>query len=120
MFNGDELYGGDPNWKFLTTGMLAEVREYASAGVTLEEMIEGYSINFDEWPVEEKDLFEKNYRLGRMRGIKSMSDNLFSQARSRNGTAAALAFLARFSKPYQTDPELANSELSGFTFNFKL
>lgn len=120
MFTGDELATDDPNWKFISTSMLCEVRQYASAGVTLEEMVEGYSINFDEWPAEERELFEKNYRLGRMRGIKSMADNLFTQARSRNGTAAALAFLARFSKPYQGDPDLAKSELSAFTFNFKM
>lgn len=103
---------------FFSDATLTEVQEWARAGITKEEIMEGYSILWEDLPKEDQDAFMEHYKYGRIQGIKQMSDALFLQARGKQGTAAALAFLARFAKEWQK--EVSENGDTNFNFSMKL
>lgn len=80
----------------LDDSVLAEVQSFASRGLTKEEILLGYSLCWDDLPDADRKAFEEHFNYGRVVGVKAMSDSLFLQAKGRNGTAAALAYLLRF------------------------
>jgi hypothetical protein len=105
------------NLKFFTDATLSEVQDWARAGITREEIMDGYSLAWEDLPQADQDAFEEHYRYGRIQGIKQMSDALFLQARGKQGTPAALAFLARFSKEWQGEINPDGKQTFNFTMN---
>ena len=80
--------------------ILSEVESMAKQGLTREEIIGGYSLEWDALPAEDQEAFMEHFNYGKIQGIKQMSEALFMQAKSKNGTAAALAYLLRFAKNF--------------------
>lgn len=100
------------------SAILAEIQGMAQTGLTQAEILEGMSITWDNLDQADRDAFSEHYKYGRLVGLRQMGDNLFMQARSKQGTAAALAFLARFAKEWQK--EVAESGDTSFNFTMKL
>lgn len=103
----------------LSLGDLAEIQQWARSGLSKEEILCGYSTTWESFSPAERSAFDEHFNLGRAQGLHMMSDALFQQARSKGGTAAAIAFLARFSKTWTKDDEAAINS-GGFTFNLKI
>jgi hypothetical protein len=80
----------------LNDAILDEIQSFASRGLTKEEILMGYTLNWDDLSFADKKAFDERFNYGRIVGVKAMSDSLFLQAKGRNGTAAALAYLLRF------------------------
>jgi hypothetical protein len=90
-----------PGLTVLNDAILGEVQHFASRGLTREEILEGYSIEWDMLSTADQKAFKEYYNYGKVVGLKSMSDALFQQAKGKNGTAAALAYLLRFGAKFE-------------------
>lgn len=117
MFHGQHKDRSD--CKVFDSAVLAEIQGMAQTGLTKDEIMEGMSVDFDKLPQADQDAFNEHYSYGRLVGLRQMGDNLFMQARSKQGTAAALAFLARFSKEWQKEVAEGGGDTS-FNFTMKV
>jgi hypothetical protein len=88
------------NCQVFNDAILSEVESMAKQGLTREEIISGYSLEWDALPAEDQEAFMEHFNYGKIQGIKQMSEALFMQAKSKNGTAAALAYLLRFAQNF--------------------
>lgn len=105
--------------KVFNDAVLSEIQGMAQTGLTRDEILEGYSVVWEKLPEADQAAFTEHYNYGRLIGLKQMGDNLFSQARSKQGTPAALAFLARFAKEWQREVETAGGN-TNFNFTMKI
>jgi len=88
------------NCKVFNDAILSEVESMAKQGLTLDEIINGYSLTWDKLPAEDQEAFMEHFNYGKVQGVKQMSEALFMQAKGKNGTPAALAYLLRFAKNF--------------------
>ena len=98
---------------------LREVQGMAQVGLTRNEILDGYSISWDDLPETDQKAFTEHYNYGRVCGLKQMSESLFLQARSKQGTAASLAYLARFAAEWKKEVDTATGD-TNFVFNMKM
>lgn len=117
MFHGQ--HKDRSNLKVFDTAVLAEIQGMAQTGLQKDEILEGMSVDWDSLPQADKDAFQEHYSYGRLVGMRQMGDNLFMQARSKQGTAAALAFLSRFAKEWQREVAEAGGD-TNFNFTMKI
>lgn len=92
--------------------ILSEIQSFASRGLTKEEILLGYSIAWEELPPADQKAFDEYFNYGRIVGVKAMSDSLFLQAKGRNGTAAALAYLLRFGTKFEPIAEGTQAKIT--------
>ena len=102
--------------KLFSEAVLTEVQAMAQAGLTKEEILDGFSLSMDQIPEDDMNAFNEHFNYGRVIGLRQMGDNLFMQARSKQGTPAALAFLGRFAREWQKEV----NENGDTTFNFTM
>lgn len=100
------------NLEVLDDSILAEIQSFASRGLTKEEILLGYSLDWDRLPIADQEAFDEHYNYGRIVGVKAMSDSLFLQAKGRNGTAAALAYLLRFGTKFEPLAEGSQAKIT--------
>lgn len=88
------------NCSVFNDAILAEVSQMAKHGISKEEILTGYSTTWEDLPLADQEAFMEHFNYGKVQGIKQMSEALFMQAKGKNGTPAALAYLLRFANNF--------------------
>jgi len=104
-----------PEMPTLSAEFLIDLVDYGKAGATRDEILEGFSMRWEDLIETEQVYFTQQLNYGKILGLRIMSDNLFAQARQKGGAIAALAYLKRFSSDWQSEDTSADGN---FTFNF--
>ena len=105
-----------PEMKAFDLTALNKVSEMA-AGMTKEEIFETFSVDPDKFDKDEKIYFDEFYAYGKGMAVNRVVQNLLESTKGKAGTNAAMAFLRRFSKEFEKEPE--GGDGSGeFSFKF--
>ena len=100
------------NFKYTDLVLVSEM----AAGMTKEEILETFFMKEDDLSKDEKIAFAEFYAWGRGMAVHQQVQRLLEQSKGRNGTAATMAFLRRFSKEFEAELDGDGSGSFSFTF----
>lgn len=92
------------------------ISHLAEIGISKEEILTGYSLEWEQLTNNEKIYFNEQYNRGVLNGKARVAQSLVKQ--SNNNFAAALAYLRRFAENYEKDVDTAEASNSSGQFAF--
>ena len=104
-----------PDMEVLDLTILHEVADMA-AGMSKEEILQTFSIVFDDLSKDEQVYFNEFFNYGRGMAVRKVVNNLIDSSKGRQGQAAAMSFLRRFAKEFEG--ELEGDASGEFHFQF--
>ena len=105
-----------PEMEILDHEILLLVKEMAGTMMTKEEILSTFSISFDDLNEDEEVFFKEFYNYGKGMAIYKVGNNLIESNRGRKGQIAALSFLRRFAKNFESELEGDKKALFNFQF----
>lgn len=107
-----------PVMEHISHELAVQISEAAELGLTKEEILEGWCLEWDDLTSQEKHYFTKEYAQGKFRGIKNIARDLTSHSKKPAGLAATMAYLRRFSTNFEKQLDDDPSAAESFVFNF--
>lgn len=93
-----------PEMDVLDHDLLLMVKDMA-AGMSKEEILETFSITWEDLSEEEEVFFNEFYNYGKGMAVHKVVSNLIESTKGRQGQAAAMSYLRRFAKEFEGDVE---------------
>ena len=117
---GPTAWGSDiPQMENLVYEIAIQISESAELGLTKEEILEGWLLDWHQLTKQEQYYFEKEYAAGKYRGLKNIARDLTAHSKKPQGLAATMAYLRRFSTNFEKQlNDDTTSQEESFIFNF--
>lgn len=90
-----------------------------AAGMTKDEILNTFSIKWDELEKTEQIYFDEFSAFGKGMAIKTVVQNLLDSTKGKTGAQAAMQFLRRFAKEFEKEVEGDASGAFSFSFGSK-
>lgn len=104
-----------PDMDLLSYSTLMLVVDMA-ATMNKKEILDAFSIDEAEFTLDERTYFDEFYAYGKGMAIHTVGQNLIAATRGRNGAQAAMQYLKRFAKEFESDVEGDSTGSFSFTF----
>jgi hypothetical protein len=105
-----------PDMDILDYELLMLIKDMAGTMMTKEEVLATFTIPGDDLSEEEEVFFNEFYNYGRGMAIHKVGQNLVDSTKGRQGQAAAMSFLRRFAKEFES--EIEGDKNGSFSFQF--
>jgi len=111
------LYPTFPN---LELDLCMELESLATLGLTRDEILSGYGLEWEQLMNEEQRYFTQQFNKGKLRGLATVAKHLIKHSGNPNGIAATMAYLRRFATNYEasTDADPSAPGKENFSFFF--
>ena len=86
------------------------------AAMSKDEILDTFSIDWDDLSKTEQIYFEEFMAFGKGMAVNTVVQNLIDSTKGRQGQAAAMAFLRRFGKEFES--EIEGDSSGSFSFQF--
>jgi len=108
-----------PDFPNLETGFCLRLEEMAKLGLTKEEILQGYNLEWDQLTPEEQHFFKKGFARGVLEGKIAIANDLQKHSARSSGLPATMAYLRRFVQNYERGIDGDSTEgLENFQFFF--
>lgn len=78
------------------------VKQLAKVGLTRNEVLDGFSLTWEDLDESAQLLFTRSFNFGRMLGLQQMSEAIFAQGLTKTGSKEAIQYLQKFSAEWRS------------------
>lgn len=107
-----------PTFPNMDTGLCLRIQEMARLGLTKDEILEGYALDWDQLTAEEQSYFDKEFKRGVLEGKIAIANDLTKHSAHASGLPATMAYLRRFVRNYEKGLDSSDSNESMENFHF--
>ena len=102
----------------LDLDMRMRIQDLAECGITREEILDGFCLDWEQLMAIEKEYFTREYKRGKLRGLSNVARHLVKHSGERGGLPATMAYLRRFARSYEKPLDNDASASENFQFFF--